>query len=63
MVEVLQFLYKSICFSIDGLPIFVVLLHLNVFGMDFPIKVFSVFLTNLSVLLRAFVLAALLVEN
>lgn len=63
MVEILQLLYKSICFAIDGLPVLVVISHLDVFGVDLPIKTLCVFLTDLCVLLSALILAALLVED
>jgi hypothetical protein len=63
VVEVLKFLHESISFSIEGLPVFVVVLHLDIFGMDLAIEALSVFFTNLSVFLGAFILAALLVEN
>ena len=63
MIKVLQLLYKGICFWIDRLPVLIVIVHLNIFGMDLPIKALGVFLTNLGVLLITLILAALLVED
>lgn len=62
VVEVFKLLLKGFLLSIDGLPILVVILHLNIFGMDLAVEAFGVFLPDLSVLLATLVLEALLVE-